>query len=93
MMRQYIMCKADNTPLYVFGDDTAGDEQYRKCNDWDALRDYATENSACYRDTPPGVDKDTFPLGAHFGRSNMRVRCSVITLTKRQAFATMGMMG
>jgi hypothetical protein len=59
MMRQYIMCKAGNTPLYVFGDDTAGDEQYRKCNDGNALRDYATENSACYRDTPPGVDKDT----------------------------------
>ncbi|KAF2734831.1 hypothetical protein EJ04DRAFT_436316 [Polyplosphaeria fusca] len=67
MMRQYVMCKADNTPLYLFGDDTAGDEQYRKCNDWDALRDYASEHSACYRDTPPDVDPDTFPLGAHFG--------------------------
>jgi hypothetical protein len=41
------MCKADNTPLYLFGDDTAGDEQYRKCNNWDVLRDFATDNSAC----------------------------------------------
>jgi hypothetical protein len=92
MMRQYIMCKADNTPLYVFGDDTAGDEQYRKCNDWNALRDYATENSACYRDTPPGVDKDTFPLGAHFGRSNMQIRSQAVALTRRQDFATMDTM-
>ncbi|KAF2162477.1 hypothetical protein M409DRAFT_27102 [Zasmidium cellare ATCC 36951] len=67
MMRQYIICKADNTPLYTFGDDSAGDEQVRKCQSWDALRDFATENSACYRDTPPDVDSNTFPLGAHFG--------------------------
>ncbi|KAF2176462.1 hypothetical protein K469DRAFT_698429 [Zopfia rhizophila CBS 207.26] len=67
MMRQYIMCKADNTPLYLFGDDTAGDEQYRKCNSWKALRDFATDHSACYRDTPPDADKSTFSLGAHFG--------------------------
>lgn len=67
MLRQYVMCKADNTPLYLFGDDTAGDEQYRKCQDWDTLRQFATDHSACYRDTPPDVDKDTFPLGAHFG--------------------------
>lgn len=67
ILRQYVICKADNTPLYVFGDDTAGDEQYRKCNNWDALRQFATENSACYRDTPAGVNKDTFALGSHFG--------------------------
>lgn len=67
MMRQYVMCKADNTPLYLFGDDTAGDEQYRKCNDWNALKDFATDNSACYRDTPLDVDRTKFPLGAHFG--------------------------
>ncbi|KAF2493675.1 hypothetical protein BU16DRAFT_592112 [Lophium mytilinum] len=67
MLRQYVMCKADNTPLYLFGDDTAGDEQYRKCNNWDVLRDFATDHSACYRDTPLDVDPDTFPLGDHFG--------------------------
>lgn len=67
MLRQYVVCKADNTPLYIFGDDTAGDGQYRQCRDWDALRDYATENTACYRDIPDGVDPSTFPLGDHFG--------------------------
>ncbi|KUJ12586.1 uncharacterized protein LY89DRAFT_722161 [Mollisia scopiformis] len=67
MLRQYIVCKADTTPLYVFGDDTAGDEQYRKCNSWDALRQFATDNTACYRDTPKGVDQSTFPFGDHFG--------------------------
>ncbi|KAK2742663.1 hypothetical protein FQN55_007782 [Onygenales sp. PD_40] len=67
MMRQYIMCKADNHPLYIFGDDTAGDEQYRKCNSWESLRQFATDHSACYRDTPLDVDPETFPLGAHFG--------------------------
>lgn len=82
MLRQYVMCKADNTPLYVFGDDTAGDEQYRKCNDWDALRDFATDNSACYRDTPPGVDKDTFPLGAHFGELSLSTQFRMIALIR-----------
>jgi hypothetical protein len=67
VQRQYVMCKADNTPLYLFGDDTAGDEQYRKCNNWDVLRDFATDNSACYRDTPLDVDPTKFALGEHFG--------------------------
>ena len=67
MLRQYVICKADNTPLYVFGDDTAGDEQYRKCNSWDSLRQFATDNSACYRDTPKDADPTTFPFGDHFG--------------------------
>lgn len=67
MLRQYVICKADNTPLYLFGDDTAGDEQYRKCNSWDALRDFATDHSACYRDTPKDRDPDHFALGEHFG--------------------------
>jgi len=67
MLRQYVICKADNTPLYVFGDDTAGDEQYRKCNSWESLRQYATANSACYRDTPKDADPLTFPFGDHFG--------------------------
>ncbi|KAF2202559.1 hypothetical protein GQ43DRAFT_470784 [Delitschia confertaspora ATCC 74209] len=67
MLRQYIICKADNTPLYSFGDNTVGDEQYRKCNSWDVLRDFATENSACYRDIPLDRDPSTFLLGEHFG--------------------------
>jgi hypothetical protein len=39
----------------------------RKCRSWDALRDFATDHSACYRDFPPGVDHDKFSLGEHFG--------------------------
>ncbi|EZF36239.1 hypothetical protein H109_03621 [Trichophyton interdigitale MR816] len=66
-LRQYVICKADSTPLYLYGDDTAGDEQYRKCKDWNALRQFATDHSACYMDTPRDADPDTFPFGAHFG--------------------------
>ena len=56
------MCHADNLPLYTFGDNTAGDGQMHQCNSWDALRDFATRNSACYRDTEHPV-----LLGEHFG--------------------------
>jgi len=59
---QTTMCNADTTPLYTFGDNTAGDRQVHKCKDWNALRDYATEKRACYRDTIADV-----PLGDHFG--------------------------
>lgn len=56
------MCNADTTPLYTFGQNTAGDGQLHQCKDWNALREYATENRACYRDTIEDV-----PLGEHFG--------------------------
>ena len=59
---QSIQCNADNTPLYTFGDSTAGDGQLRKCKSWDALRDFATENSACYMDSVKEI-----PLRDHFG--------------------------
>jgi len=55
-------CNADSTPLYTFGDNTAGDGQLHKCRDWDALRAYAAEHTACYRDTVEDV-----LLGEHFG--------------------------
>jgi len=61
-IRQYIYCNADNTPLYTFGDDTVGDGQMRRCRDWDALRNFATENTACYRDSIKPI-----MLGDHFG--------------------------
>ncbi|KXS95771.1 hypothetical protein AC578_1735 [Pseudocercospora eumusae] len=48
--RQFIMCHADNTPLYTQGKHTSGDGQVHMCRDWSALRDYATERSACFRD-------------------------------------------
>lgn len=56
------MCYADNTPLYSFGDKTAGDGQLHKCRDWDQVRDWAAKNTACYRDS----EKD-IPLKDHFG--------------------------
>ncbi|SMR55209.1 unnamed protein product [Zymoseptoria tritici ST99CH_1E4] len=48
--RQFIQCHADPTPLYTLGRHTSGDGQWHMCKDWNALRDYATENSACFRD-------------------------------------------
>lgn len=59
---QSVVCNADNTPLYTFGDKTAGNGQLHQCRDWSQLRDYATENTACYRDIIEDV-----PLGDHFG--------------------------
>lgn len=59
---QSTVCNADATPLYTFGDKTAGDGQMHKCRSWQQLRDYATENSACYRDSVADI-----PLGQHFG--------------------------
>jgi hypothetical protein len=54
-IRQHIMCNADNTPLYGHGDGTAGDGQVHQCKSWTALRDYATRNTACFRDGEPGM--------------------------------------
>ncbi|TRX96562.1 hypothetical protein FHL15_002464 [Xylaria flabelliformis] len=47
----HCLCNADNTPLYTFGDHTAGDGQLHRCKDWQQLRSWAAENSACYRDS------------------------------------------
>lgn len=57
-----VQCNADSTPLYTFGDFTVGDGQLHKCRDWNQLRDFATENSACYKDSV-----DPVPLKEHFG--------------------------
>ena len=59
---QSVMCNADNTPLYTFGDKTAGDGQLHRCRDWNELRKFASENTACYRDSVGDI-----PLGEHFG--------------------------
>ncbi|KAL5343832.1 hypothetical protein BJX70DRAFT_351870 [Aspergillus crustosus] len=61
-LRQYVICNADTTPLYTFGDFTAGDGQTHQCRDWSQLRDYATRHTACYRDSVEHI-----PLGEHFG--------------------------
>jgi len=57
-----VQCNVDNTPLYTFGDNTAGDGQLHRCRNWDELREFATVNAACYRDSI-----DDIPLGDHFG--------------------------
>lgn len=57
------MCHADNTPLYTLGQHTSGDGQWHMCNDWNALREYATDNSACFRDR---VGNET--LAEQFGK-------------------------
>lgn len=56
------MCAADNTPLYTFGDKTAGDGQIHKCRSWEQLRNWATDHTACYQDTIEDI-----PLREHFG--------------------------
>ena len=57
-----VQCNADSTPLYTFGDFTVGDGQLHKCRSWDQLRDFATEHSACYKDSV-----DPVLLKEHFG--------------------------
>ncbi|RYC56192.1 hypothetical protein CHU98_g10016 [Xylaria longipes] len=61
-LRQNVQCNADNTPLYSFGDHTAGDGQLHKCKDWAQLRTWAAENTACYRDSVEDI-----PFKNHFG--------------------------
>ncbi|MCJ1310854.1 hypothetical protein MMC25_004522 [Agyrium rufum] len=61
-LRQYVYCKADSSPLYTFGDKTAGNGQLHQCRDWTELRDFATQNTACYRDSVGDI-----PLKDHFG--------------------------
>ena len=55
------MCTASDTPLYFFGNVTA-DGQARHCRDWNVLRDWATKNTACVRDSDVGL-----PLMEYFG--------------------------
>lgn len=57
-----MQCNADSTPLYTFGDGTAGDGQRHRCRDWTQLRDFATKHSACYKDSVERII-----LQDHFG--------------------------
>ncbi|OAG11632.1 uncharacterized protein CC84DRAFT_1080192, partial [Paraphaeosphaeria sporulosa] len=52
-IRQYIMCNVDDTILWTNGHRETGHGQEKKCNDWDALRDYAESKSANYFDVEP----------------------------------------
>ena len=73
-LRQHIMCMADDTLLYSTGHRDTGVNQTRMCRDWDALRQWATEHTACYHDyvAPEGETqwgtcdggKDGLPVGS-----------------------------
>ena len=52
------MCWASDTLLYTTGHNDAGVNQTRLCRDWDALRDWATERTACYHDYEMQKDED-----------------------------------
>ena len=48
-LRQAIICRADDTPLYVPLDTFfAGNGQQRRCRNWDALEDWVVRHTACY---------------------------------------------
>ncbi|OKL58690.1 hypothetical protein UA08_06305 [Talaromyces atroroseus] len=59
---QVIICHADSTPLRVTGMAVERNGQLRQCKDWEALRSYASEYSACYT---PLVEGNT--AADHFG--------------------------
>ena len=52
-LRQSIMCAADDTLLAYTAPFQLGVNQVRRCRDWDALRDWAVDHTACYRDWEP----------------------------------------
>ena len=54
-IRQYVMCTAGDTLLYSWGQNVAGDGQMRQCRDWNTLRDWAKEHTACYSDAEGAV--------------------------------------
>jgi len=73
-LRQYVMCNPDTTLLYSTGHRDTGHGQIKMCKDWDLLRDWAQERSACYVDSEPhsGIqrwgdctkDGDGLPVGS-----------------------------
>jgi hypothetical protein len=49
---QYIVCgTSGDTLLYTWGRNITGDQQVRKCIDWNSRKQWAKENTACYKDT------------------------------------------
>lgn len=48
-LRQAIICRADDTPLYVPKQTFfAGDGQQRRCKSWQSLEDWVIRHTACY---------------------------------------------
>ncbi|KAH8691328.1 major facilitator superfamily domain-containing protein [Talaromyces proteolyticus] len=63
---EVVMCNADSHPLYTFGGTYVGYGQQHKCKDWSALRDYATEHTACYKEQSKSF-KENFGGDCHNG--------------------------
>jgi len=49
-LRQHVMCHADDTLFYTTNNHDAGVNQTKQCRSWDALRDWATERNAHWKD-------------------------------------------
>jgi hypothetical protein len=69
------MCNPDDTLLWTTGHRDAGHGQKKKCQDWDALRDWTAEHTISYFDYERGhIDKtildfhpgDGLPVGTFF---------------------------
>ena len=62
-IREDVVCAADDTPLYTGALNAqaglpvayGGVGQVRMCRDWDAVRQYALEHSACYDERASGL--------------------------------------
>lgn len=64
-LRQSVMCQASSELLVITGHGHSnGFNQTRQCRSWDALRDFATEHTACYWDDemPEGETKDRWQM-------------------------------
>jgi len=75
-VRQHVMCHADDTLLTTNGNREVGHGQHHQCKDWDALRDWATEYSACYKDY--GYPKPTSRWGVCDGGEDGLPRGSLL---------------
>lgn len=63
VLREDILCNADDTPRYTGGHHKqpgSGHGQVRLCRDWAQLDQWATEHSACFR--TPEIYFDGTPL-------------------------------
>lgn len=47
------MCNADDTLLHTTGHQDAGHGQTLSCKNWDELREWAEDHTACYYDDEP----------------------------------------
>ena len=60
-LRQYIMCTADENLLATTGHNDLDRNQARMCKNWDTLRDWAAERTACYHDFEPSANEGNWP--------------------------------